>query len=81
MQSLFDLFVLPLWREKGNTANNDLSFPLRKRDLLWVLYNLPNIGRQPGQLGMGALPLVGCGSVSSYKGRKKGHGEYNEGHK
>lgn len=28
MQSLFDPVVLPLWREKGNTANNHHYFPL-----------------------------------------------------
>lgn len=59
MQSLFDTAELPLWRQKGNTANNDLFFSPQKKRF---------VRQQLGQLRMGTLPLVGSASFANCMG-------------
>lgn len=79
-QSLFDLVVLPLWKEKGNTANNDLSFPLRKRNLMWILCSLLPISEAARSAGNGS-PSSGRLNFKPTKGEKKGHGYHHKSYK
>lgn len=68
MQSLFDAAELPLWRQKGNTANNDLSF-------LLFFSSEKEISREAARPAGNGSPSLGRQWLTfKLHGKQEGHG-------